>query len=79
MKKIIIFAILICGMSLYGYEDNTHQKLTEQAIKVAIEQGGLPEDFFLTTQKTSIANGAGAPKDAGKNAGEDYTDYKIKE
>jgi hypothetical protein len=81
MKRAIVAALLALGVTAFTYEDNTHQKLTQRAIEVAISQGGLPANFFAPGEKQSIIDGAGlGPGVRGtggplKTDGEDYTFY----
>ena len=70
MKRAIFAALLLLGVTAFTYEDNTHQKLTQRAIEVAVSQGGLPADFFAPGEKQSIIAGAGL-----HGVGEDYTGY----
>ena len=59
----------VCSLVSFPYEDLTHQKLTDQAVKVAVSKGGVPQSFYDDYHQL-IINGAGQPKQ-----GEDYTQY----
>ena len=74
-------AIIVCLISFcaFPYEDLTHQRLTDQSIKIAVSKGGVPQSFY-DDYATSIIAGAGKPQHGlfDKTAGEDYTYYTIK-
>jgi len=65
---------LICMLWLVpinSYENMTHQKLSNQAIIISIQKGGIPSNFFTAEQQIALIDGAGS------DYGEDYTTYWI--
>ena len=76
--KVVAIVIVTIFFSLIGfsYEDITHQRLTDQAVKIAVAKGGVPQSFYEHYSQ-AIINGAGAQKWYGRHAGEDYTKYWI--
>ncbi len=87
MKRILYcllgLVLLVPTRAPFGYEDQTHQALTRQAVKIAT-QNGVPATFFTDDQVKAIINGAGEGPgvrgggDPVATDGEDYTRYKSK-
>ncbi|MGA9750648.1 MAG: CARDB domain-containing protein [Acidobacteriota bacterium] len=84
MRRILYYllglALLVPTRAPFGYEDQTHQALTRQAVKIAT-QDGVPATFFTDDQVKAIIAGSGKGPESGhepdKTDGEDYTKYKI--
>ena len=85
--QLLVFAVLVAGATAWqvgGYEDLTHQGLTQQALKVAAgkdssiplelrpPQGALAKQVIYGSGK-----GPEPGHDPDKTDGEDYTKYKI--
>ncbi len=93
MSFVILVVLMIRVNCLQGYEDNTHQRLSERAIQIAaINASDVPDELvalFVDVQGNiqplgiQIINGAGAgpaargEKEPNKFDGEDYTDYEV--
>jgi len=86
-KYLVLLISSLLLIPLIGYEDNTHQRLTERSLIIAAANAdGIPSDLVsqfvdsdghVANYGLKIINGAGAPETEGINAGEDYTDYEI--
>ena len=59
--KVVAIVIVTIFFSLIGfsYMDRTHQRLTDQAVTIAVAKGGVPQSFYVGYSK-AIINGAGA-------------------
>lgn len=72
-SKACVAALLVLTVSALAYEDLTHQKLTEQACKLASAHGAgsIADDKAHGGFRESIIAGAGS------KSGEDYTKYAV--
>ena len=89
MAVVTIMSLILGVTSTEGYEDNTHQRLSQRAIQVAANNAGAQgvppnlvslfvySDGTMNTLGLQVISGAGAPESEGDKAGEDYTTYDI--
>ena len=54
----LVAVALLCSLMTLSYEDITHQRLTDQAVKVAVSKGGVPQSFY-DDYRQYIIDGAG--------------------